>query len=140
MVRRAGSATGLRARRGREHLGLLDNINWKTISEKLGTRSETRACKSGTASLPRDGSEAVERGRGWRPHLEHHQAEPASESTTPWDQCVPGRDAVVVKRRFKQLKMSLSNSAKAKLSYDDLLKKLSEKFCQPAALPAPTNA
>ena len=64
----------------------------------------------------------------------------ASESTTPWDQCVPGRDAVVVKRRFKQLKMSLSNSAKAKLSYDDLLKKLSEKFCQPAALPAPTNA
>ena len=136
-----GAQPGCGPAEGSEHLGLLDNINWKTISEKLGTRSEN-TCMQKWYRIAPDATAAGQWSAGEDSVLISNiiKLGAASESTTPWDQCVPGRDAVVVKRRFKQLKMSLSNSAKAKLSYDDLLKKLSEKFCQPAALPAPTTA
>jgi len=135
------AAPGRGAGEANEHLPLRDNINWKAISSKIGTRSENMCMQKWYRIAP-DATAAGQWSAGEDSVLISNiiKLGAASESTTPWDQCVPGRDAVVVKRRFKQLKMSLSNSAKAKLSYDDLLKKLSEKFCQPAALPAPTNA
>ena len=36
---------------GKEHLPLLDNINWKSISQKLGTRNENMAGREGIIYL-----------------------------------------------------------------------------------------
>ena len=55
----------------------------------------------------------------------------------PWGDLVPGRTLSQIKRRFKQLKQSIVDPNGG--SFDDMMKKMKEKYCGSLALPAAGN-
>ena len=132
------SAPGRGAGEGNEHLQVRDNINWKTIAMKLGTRNEN-SCMQKWYRISPDGIESGQWGEGQDKILIEAVIRSGAESEVdvPWGDLVPGRTLSQIKRRFKQLKQSIVDPNGG--SFDDMMKKMKEKYCGSLALPAAGN-
>mmetsp|Transcript_19020 Transcript_19020/g.30758 ORF Transcript_19020/g.30758 Transcript_19020/m.30758 type:complete len:211 (+) Transcript_19020:901-1533(+) len=135
-AQQAGPGRG--AGEGHEHLPLLDNINWKSISQILGTRNENMCMQKWYRIAP----SAISAGQWARGEdklmLEAIQKSGVEvEHAIPWATLVPDRSLSQIKRRYKLIKHQIPNHNK--LPFDALVEKLVEKYliesADPAAVP-----
>ena len=135
------AAPGRGAGEGNEHLPLRDNINWKAISSKIGTRSENMCMQKWYRIAP----SAEETGQ-WakgddKIMLEGilKQVDADDEHKVAWEGLVPGRTLGQIKNRFRAAKRDVPDHSN--VTFDVLLTKMIDKYApemtKAEALPAP---
>eukprot|EP00227_Mantoniella_beaufortii_P006952 CAMPEP_0197610412 /NCGR_PEP_ID=MMETSP1326-20131121/53269_1 /TAXON_ID=1155430 /ORGANISM="Genus nov. species nov., Strain RCC2288" /LENGTH=416 /DNA_ID=CAMNT_0043178927 /DNA_START=178 /DNA_END=1425 /DNA_ORIENTATION=- len=125
---------------GQEHLPLLDNINWTSISKQLGTRNENMCMQKWYRIAP----SAVSSGQ-WGAGEDKVMLEALlksgaeGEQTVPWETLVPGRSLSQIVRRWKLMKVLIPGHLH--MGFDPLVQKVVEKFIpdlhKALALPPP---
>lgn len=134
------AAPGRGAGEGNEHLPLRDNINWKAISSKIGTRSENMCMQKWYRIAPSP-EETGQWAKGDdKTMLEGIlKSDADDEHKVAWEGLVPGRTLGQIKNRFRAAKKDIPDHSN--MSFDVLLAKMIEKYApeisNAGALPAP---